>query len=183
MRRPYLLIVAALLCAVVATPGWSEDEKSSAGREDRLKAGYLFNFAKFVEWPASAASDSLTFCFVGAEGIQRSLVSSLGDKRIGVRRLIVRSIQEHETANGCELLFVDGKLPAAVLAEFGGSSLAVLTISDAKEFTHSGGIIALYTEDNRLRFVVNIENAARARLRISSNLLQLASAVEKGDSR
>ena len=53
-----------------------------------------------------------------------------------------------------------------------------LTVSDAADFTARGGVIRLFTEKNRLRFVINLDNAHRAGLRISSNLLRLASSVE-----
>ena len=182
MRRPILLIVATWLCGALAAPAWSEDA-GSMRREDQIKAGYLFNFANFVEWPASAPSDSLTVCFVGAEGIQSAFEKDLADKRVGARQVKVRSVHESETADGCHILYLDGQLPKPLLADFGSSSLPILTVSDARNFTQSGGIISLYTDKNRLRFIINIQNASRAKLHISSSLLQLASAVEKGDSR
>jgi len=182
MHRPLLLIAATWLCGALAAPAWSEDAGSTQ-REDQIKAGYLFNFAKFVEWPASAPGDSLSVCFVGAEGIQSAFEMNLDDKRVGAHRMTVRSVRESDAVDGCHVLYLDGKLPAPLFASFGSSSLPILTVSDAQDFTRNGGIISLYTEKNRLRFIINIQNASRAKLHISSSLLQLASAVEKGDSR
>jgi hypothetical protein len=180
MRCPYLLITAIWLSVSITTPAWSDDPRQ---REDQLKAGYLFNFAKFVEWPASVPQDALTICFLGGAGVQQFLSTDAGSKRIGARGLVVRSLREHDTSNGCNVLYVDSALPSAALSSLNDNSAPILTVSDAKEFTRSGGIIALYTESNRLKFIVNVQNAQRAGLRISSNLLQLATLVEKGDPR
>jgi prepilin-type processing-associated H-X9-DG protein len=181
MRRPYLLIAAIVLSFSIATPAWSDDPARQ--REDQLKAGYLFNFAKFVDWPASVPSDALTICFLGGAGVQQFLSTDAASKRIGTRGLVVRSLREHDTSNGCNVLYVDGSLSTTMPASLNDFSAPILTVSDSKDFTHSGGIIALYTESNRLKFIVNVQNAQRAGLRISSNLLQLASSVEKGDPR
>ena len=59
----------------------------------------------------------------------------------------------------------------------------MLTVSDGNGFAHSGGTIELFTQQNRLRFIINLENARHAGLRISSNLLQLAASIEGGDAR
>jgi uncharacterized protein DUF4154 len=183
MRAYSILTTFAWLCAGFAMSCWSQDSDATRSREDQIKAGYLFNFAKFVDWPASVPNDSLTVCFIGAEGIQSAFEQNLNDKRVGSRRLAVRALHEPQAIDGCNVLFVDSKTPASTFARFGSSSLPILTVGDDRNFTQSGGIISLYTESNRLRFIVNVQNAARAKLHISSNLLQLASSIEKGDVR
>jgi YfiR/HmsC-like len=176
-RRIALLI--ALWGALSTAPVWCDNADAAQRREDQLKAGYLFNFAKFVEWPASTPNDALTVCFVGASGIQEALAMDSSDKRIGTRKLSVRSLHESEAPAGCNVLYVDAKLAEAVRSNVGSIQQPTLTVSDAKDFTRDGGIITLYTENNRLRFIVNVRNAQRVGLHISSNLLQLASTVEK----
>jgi hypothetical protein len=162
---------------------WSEDSDAARSREEQIKAGYLFNFAKFVDWPVSVPNDYLTVCFLGAEGVQSAFEQGLTDKRVGSRRLTVRALHEARAIDGCNVLFVDSQALARLVSGFDSASLPVLTVSDARNFTQRGGIISLYTENNRLRFIVNVQNAARAQLHISSSLLQLASSIEKGDSR
>jgi hypothetical protein len=178
-------LLTALFSGALTIPGQGDTAEPFKRREDQIKAGYLFNFAKFVEWPPSTPGDALTICFVGAEGIRQSLASSLADKRVGTRKVTARALRETEAPEGCNVLYVDAKFSAAVRTNLSSMQQPppMLTVSDAKDFTRDGGMIALYTENNRLRFIVNVDNALRAGLHISSNLLQLASSVEKGGGR
>jgi hypothetical protein len=144
-------------------------------REAEMKAAYVFNFLKFVEWSPRTPSDSLVVCFRGAEPVYRALAESTASKTIGTRRIVVRPVTGDALA-GCQVLYVEVAQPDAGMV--GLSSLA-LTIGDSREFTRAGGVIGLYTESNRLRFVVNVGNARRADLQISSNLLKLATSVEQ----
>jgi hypothetical protein len=150
-----------------------------AQRAEALKAGYLFNFVKFVEWPPRSPADTLTICFVGTSAVYDELSAGLPDKSVGSRKLVTRRLAPAESVLACQVLYIDAEhLPAAATAIVARPA-ALLTVSDAPGFLQSGGIIALFDEGNRLRFRINVENARRANLRISSNLLQLASAVER----
>ena len=151
----------------------------AADRVDALKAGYLFNFMKFVEWPPLASTDTLTVCFLGDSRVYDELSAGLPDKHLGARKLVAHRLAPAEPVVACQVLYIDAaRLPGVtdVLVE---RPAALLTVSDAPEFLHSGGVIALFDEGNRLRFSISVENARRAKLHISSNLLQLASAVER----
>jgi hypothetical protein len=147
-------------------------------RENALKAGYLFNFIKFVEWPPLPVGDVFTLCFMGAAGVHDELAAALPGKRLGQRQLAARRLAPGESPAGCQVLYVDPELMASTGRTIGARMPALLTVSDAGDFLRSGGIIELFAEGNRLRFRVNLENAKRANLRISSSLLRLASAVE-----
>jgi hypothetical protein len=169
------IIVLLLLSCGSAVVG---DDLSSVRREDALKAAYLFNFTKFVEWPGADDGSALTLCFVGGAGVQQALAGNIADRRIGSHRVIVRALTPQSEVVGCSVLYVQSSLemsarPSTVIGA------PVLTVSDASGFAHQGGIIELFTEGNRLRFIVNMANARRAGIRISSSLLQLASVVEK----
>ncbi|MEJ1965279.1 MAG: YfiR family protein [Gammaproteobacteria bacterium] len=148
-------------------------------RKDALRAGYLFNFMKFVDWPPTRPLDSFTVCFVGESGVYDELAAVLPDKRLGARRLEARRVSAEQTLSPCEVLFIDAGELAAVASSIGARPIALLTVSDAPDFLESGGIIELFDEGNRLRFRVSLENARRANLHISSSLLQLASSVER----
>lgn len=154
---------------------------ATPSREDQLKAAYLLNFAKFIEWPVTSAGvQPLTVCLVGALGVHDALASGIENKRVGTRSLAVRHVPDAGAVVGCNVLYLDSVMAASSSP---ASALPVLTISDAKAFARNGGMIELFTEDNRLRFKVNVDNAERAGLRISSNLLQLAATVEKEGTR
>jgi hypothetical protein len=177
--------VLALGVAIFAGTRLASAATSSPQRADQLKAGYLFNFAKFVEWPATAMTDSpLTMCFVGAAGVREALAKDLTDKRIGARPLAVRALDDVTDMGGCSVLYVEAAAGEAFRQsrERVRDAGAVLTVSDAQGFARAGGMIELFTEVNRLRFNVNVDSARRAGLRISSSLLELASAVVKEES-
>ena len=173
MRRSAAALLAA--AALLPAAGSAQDQ---AARADQIKAAYLFNFVKFVEWPAGALDEAIEICFAGAPGVHNSLQRAAGDKRIGPRRVSVRALAHGETAGSCAVVYFaeDAVSDGQLLLQARGRAL---TVSDAANFTRNGGAIQLFTEENRLRFVVNVENARRAGLRVSSNLLKLASNVEQ----
>lgn len=152
---------------------------AETSREAQLKAAYIFNFIKFVEWPSTRSSDNLEICFLGAQDVLDAFSSATAEKTVGTRGMNARSISKQK-GNGsvrCDVLYVDS-------SEDSDPKLAVseptLTIGDARDFTRAGGIVRLYMDNNRLRFAINVENAKRARLQVSSNLLKLATQVEQG---
>src|SRR5687767_5383697 len=179
MRCRLQFLLSSLLCASLAAPALSDNAAEAQRREDRLKAGYLFNFVKFVEWPPSTSSDALTVCFIGADDIKEHLVVDASGKRVGGRKLAVRSLSESEAPDGCNVIYVAATIPAEVRATIGSLQLPMLTVSDSRDFVRAGGIIALYSEDKRLRFAVSLQNARRVGVQLSSNLLQMGIVVEK----
>ena len=177
----------AALIFLVAVGGFGRDARAaaaaSADREDQLKAAYLFNFLKCVEWPASVPADALTVCFVGGDGVHEALAVGIENKRVGSRRLDIRKLRDAGTLTGCNALYLDAAVaPDSPRVSIEGGP-PILTVSNAKAFARNGGMIELFTEDNRLRFSINIDNVQKAGLRISSNLLQLAATVERGGTK
>lgn len=143
--------------------------------EDESKAAYVFNFVKFVEWPDSAARDPVTICFVGAEGVHQALTAGIEKKLVGDKRLIAIQLAS-APAGRCNVLYIDASM---IFDQAPARELAVLTISDARNFAAAGGMIELFTENHRLRFRINVDSAHRAGLRISSDLLKLAAGVHR----
>jgi hypothetical protein len=184
-RRPSLrrsLLSALALCGLLACATSASADDASTAREDQFKAGYLFNFVKFVEWPAFVPADVLTVCFVGGEGVYDALRTGIDDKHAGARRLAVRRLEAGQAANGCNALYIDAHASAVEFARLIDTpTLAMLTVSGTTDFAAKGGMIELFTESNRLRFTINIDAAEKAGLRISSNLLHLAASVKRGD--
>lgn len=174
------VMVLAILATVFASDTFAQD--SAAQREDQLKAAYLFNFLKFIEWPSGVSRSGLTICFVGARGVHEAISIGIENKRVGQRRLYTRVLEPSSTlvAAGCHVLYLESVTMGSRLRMSVDEPL--LTVSDAPQFTRNGGMIELFTESNRLRFRVNVDNAHRAGLRISSSLLQLAADVKQGGS-
>ncbi|MET0661425.1 MAG: YfiR family protein [Steroidobacteraceae bacterium] len=165
-----------ILTALGTSAAWGGGTTS---REDQFKAAYLFNFLKFVDWPPSVASDVLTVCFIGADGVHDTLAAGIESKRAGSRRLAVRQLDTHASLDGCNVLYAEAQDAPNDQRLASATQLSILTVSDASAFVLHGGMIELFTDSNRLRFNINVDNTQRAGLRVSSNLLQLAAQVAR----
>jgi len=170
-----LHIVAVLAAFTVATGSVRADAASQ--REDQFKAAYVFNFVKFVAWPDAVAADTLTICFFGGDGVYAALINGIESKRVGNRSLAAVQVTDSMPAPRCDALYIEASKAANYMLP---ADPAVLTISDAANFTARGGMIGLFTENHRLRFVINVRNASQAGLHISSDLLKLAADVQRG---
>lgn len=149
-------------------------------RAAQLKAAYLFNFVKFVQWPDARPEDTVTVCFIGRTRVQRALADSSEGKKAGGRTLAVRGIEPSQGTEGCSMLYIDAEAArSASKLPVPESAVPVLTVSDSKGFARAGGMIELFSDSNRLHFSINVDTARRAGLNVSSSLLQLAASVEK----
>lgn len=140
-----------------------------------LKAAFLYNFAKFTEWPSRAAP--LVFCVVGDADVATALIGTVRGQKINGRPLSVSQPQGTDSWRSCSMLYLadaDAVGPAGLGAI---RMLPVLTVSDDKGFSQGGGIIELYVEGERMRFAVNVDAADRSGLKLSSRLLGLAKVV------
>lgn len=147
-----------------------------------MKAAFLYNFAKFVEWPDKALppdQEPFTICVQGEERMQQAADRILQDKQVQGRPVSVRLVRAQEDAPLCQVLFVDATVGAQA-ERVGGLSktFPVLTVGESDRFLQWGGIIKLFVEDGRLRFEISPQAAARAQLRVSSKLLKLGRIVE-----
>jgi hypothetical protein len=133
---------------------------------------------KFVAWPDHGTSDPLTICFAGAEGVYQALIAGIENKRAGTRRLAARQIAAPPDVGTCDAIYINASMASAFEPIH---QPEVLTISDASSFAVHGGMIELFTETHRLRFVINVHSAQEAGLRISSDLLKLAAGVQRED--
>jgi YfiR/HmsC-like len=152
--------------------------------EYRLKAVFLFNFAQFVEWPASAFPEPdtpLIIGVLGADPFGAYLDETVRGERVNDRPLIVRRYRRVEDVGACHILFISqpeqGHLDQ-VLDSLKGRS--ILTVGDADHFASLGGMIRFVTEQHRIRLRVNLEAARAANLTISSKLLRPAQIVSTG---
>lgn len=164
-----VLLVLAVVLAILAgdLPLYAQD----ISLEYRVKAAYLFNFARFVEWPAEAVSGPLTLCVAGRDVFGPVLADTVKDESIGGRPLVARVILEPEP--DCNVVFVPrGAAASAYLRAASGRP--VLTIGETPDFQRMGGIVTFVVQDGNVRFEINRTAAERAKLRISSRLLRLA---------
>lgn len=149
--------------------------------EYQVKAAFLLNFAKFIEWPSDVFQNEktpITVCIFRYDPFGRSLDEILQGKIINNRQVVVNRIAELTELNACQIVFVsereERRLPD-LLNRLKGSS--VLVIGETGTFAERGGGIQFFLEDHRLRFAVNVDAVRKARLNISSKLLALAKIV------
>jgi hypothetical protein len=170
-----------LLAAWCILAGWmASDVQSQMPNEYEVKAAFVYNFAKFVEWPEAAfpgGSSPIVLCVVGEDPFGGILARTVVGKTVQGRALVVKRL-EGGTSFPCHVLFVsssDSVFLASVLLKARGGS--VLTIGEAEGFAQQGGMINFILSENKVRFEINRESAERAGLRISSKLLALAKTV------
>jgi hypothetical protein len=176
------IVTALLIVALAWAPGSAADSPSA--REYLVKAAFLYNFAKFVEWPPAAfVSDTspLTLCILGDDPFGKA-IDTIEGKAVGRRRLAVHRTHTLARIDNCHILFVARSERARVdtiLIKAGQKG--VLTVSDLEGFADSGGMIGLIREGDKVRFEINLEAARQAGLVLSSKLLNLAKIVEPKD--
>jgi len=151
--------------------------------EYRIKAAFVYNFAKFVEWPAGGskgASDLFTICVLGKNPFGEALAEVVNGKTIENRPLIVRQLAEVQEAAACRILFVSSSERKNFRSILSGLRTAgILTVGEADTFCSEGGIVTFKVEDGRVRIQINPDAAADAKLHISSKLLNLAQIVSR----
>ena len=166
-------LLLALLGGIGATPG-----QSATPSEYCLKAGFLYNFAQFVQWPEPAFgtnAEVLTIGIVGEDPFGALLDEMVKGEQINRRNLVIRRFGPGEEPAGCQILFISlserDRIPA-LLGSLDGRPM--LTVSEADSFIPNGGMIRLFAEQGKIRFEINPRAAERGGLKISSKLLHLA---------
>ncbi|MDD5564970.1 MAG: YfiR family protein [Thermoanaerobaculaceae bacterium] len=176
---PALRLAVGLV--LVGAAGLAATGPHPAAPEYAVKAAFVYNFAKFVEWPKrapAALAPALRICVLGADPFGGVLDEIVAGKTIGERTMAVARVERVSETAGCAVVYVsasEGPRLRSVLAAFRGRP--VLTVGDTDGFAEAGGIIGLFLEDNRVRFEINVEAADEAHLTISSRLLNLGRLV------
>ena len=170
---------AALTVLLLCTPATGSAETPQS-TEYRVKAAFMYNFSRFVQWPSTAngqASD-FTLCILGHDPFGEAL-DSLAGKLVRDQVLAIKRFDNPALIDSCQLVFIgqnNSSNLGDILSQLVNSP--VLTISDIDDFNDNGGIIQFRLVDNKVRFDINIDAAKRAGLNISSKLLSLASNVQ-----
>jgi len=149
--------------------------------EYQVKAAFLFNFVKFIEWPTESFRENggrIRLCVLGEDRLGQELERIVAGKTVNGHTLEVVRVNQAERALHCQVLFV-GRSQAGALRtiQAGCRGESLLTVGETPEFIRQGGAIRFLLMDNRVRFEINLEAAEQAGLKISSKLLALAQSV------
>lgn len=172
MSRPSISAVAATLLAVsltAAAPAQQFDES-------QVKAAFLYNFMKFVEWQVPRnGSASLVICTTGRGDVNDALEAFVSTRRENGRPVAVRQLASDDDPLACHSVFLAASEPqrsADILARVRNAD--VLTVGETAQFLAEGGLVRFYVSDNRVRFQIDAVGARVVGLRISPQLLSLA---------
>jgi hypothetical protein len=178
MRRVLFAAAATLAIAPAlplaepgALPGQARVAAQNVAPEYHVKAAYLYNFVKYVEWPAPGNTGPVNICVAGRNPFGNVLADTIKGEQIEGRPLTQRVILEPE--DGCHVIFIpEGAATSAYLRAARG--VPTLTVGETDDFLEQGGIIQFVSVANNIRFAINTAAAEQARLQVSSRLLRLA---------
>jgi hypothetical protein len=152
--------------------------RAASAAPPALKAAFLYNFAKFVEWPQGEAAP-LRLCVLGDQAARDALMALVTGASIDGRAVIVDRSAGRQRLRDCHMLYVgsaDAHVQEPVLSDL--RTLPILTVGDGAAFARLGGIVGLVVEGNKMRFAINQDAAQRAGVRLSSKLLTLATLID-----
>jgi hypothetical protein len=180
LRGGLFCLLAVGIASVLLGPSYLHAQRSSPS-EYEVKAAYLYDFGKFVAWPAKvAASDDFPICVLGQDPFGPTFDATIAGETINGKKVVVNRITKPQDALSCRILFISASEESQlkeILATLDKTS--VLTVSDISQFTRRGGMIQFVTDANRVRFEVNVTTAERSGLALSSQLLKVAISVRK----
>ena len=182
-RRGGLGLSLVALSVVLALNSLSTCAQQPRPTEYAVKAAYLYNFGKFVDWPTKIGADrdkSFAICVLGKDPFGATLDATLANQTIDGRGVVAKRVASSQEALDCRILFISssesGQLKD-ILATLDKSG--VLTVSDSPQFSQRGGMIQFVADGNKVRFEVNLTNTENAGLTLSSELLKVAVAVRR----
>jgi len=171
----------ALVLASAAISAASLRAQQANPTEYQVKAAYLYNFGRFVEWPPKvAAGEFFSVCVLGQDPFGVTLDKTIAGEDINGKKAAVRRIARLQDAALCRILFIslaEENHLKEILAALAGMS--VLTVSDIPQFAQRGGMIQFVMRENKVRFEVNLTTAERDGLTMSSQLLKVAVNVRR----
>lgn len=183
-RLKHLALMVVCIVSLGFVPGSAA--QSPKATEYELKAAYLYNFGKFVNWPAAGAKQSgeeFVVCVLGQDPFGPVLDSTVAGEKVGGKAVTVKRINQRDGAAACRIIFISASEQPRLRQILMDAPAGTLTVSDIPDFLARGGMIQFVTRENKVRFEVNLTAAERAGLSLSSELLKVAVAVRKNQER
>lgn len=157
---------------------------SATPSEYQVKAAFIYNFTKFIEWPGGAftgESSPFVIGVVGKDPFGAELEKPLDGKTMNGRAFVIKRFKQVSDMQTCHILFVCGsekdRLPKVMERVVKANTLVV---GDMPQFVQRGGMVNFFVEDKRVRFEINPDSTERAGLKISAKMMSLAKVVKSG---
>jgi hypothetical protein len=157
----------------VASPARAQEEGS---REYPIKAAFVYNFLKYIDFPAGSVSNTVTIGIVGADP-SGGAFDALNGKVVDGKTLIVKHLGDHYDFTGVNVVFVPNSEREHLRQVIANGHPGLLTVGESPGFAQEGGVINFIPAANRVRFQINPDAATKEELRVSSQLLRLADIV------
>jgi len=171
-RNPACLLALILFALPLLAPAQQD------ATEDRVKAAYLFNFAKLAEWPASTLPDGPSTMIIGVKGADEDFLAALktvvAGKTIGTHVLVVRSVSSAEEMKSCAIVFFRASEKKSAQASIEALTHGILLVGEDDNFLRQGGMINLVRDHGTVRFEINPEALDRSEIHFSSKIMALA---------
>lgn len=167
---------------VLLTCGAALSENFGQTEEYAVKALFLYNFAKFIEWPGGMPAGPICIGILGDDPFGELLDEAVSGKAVNGRPFLIKRLKSDPDARQCHLVFVniaDKKHLRSLLDSLKQSG--VVTVGDTRGFAEAGGMINFLVVNDRVRFEINLDAASAAGLKFSSKLLSLAKIVRSGE--
>lgn len=174
-RRTVLGLVAGVFFLVAPRPAVAQE---TAAAVYQAQSEYIRSFADFIAWPAAPVQETINFCILGRDPYGELLDKSVLSHPVGQRRTVITRAQRLDDMVGCNVLFVsssNAKHESKILNRLRNQD--VLTVGDADDFAARGGIIQFVMNEGHVHFLINVDAAERAGLKIDASLLALAKIV------
>lgn len=168
---------ALLLCLALSGATLPSEAQISSSEEYRLKLAFLYNFAKFVEWPADSfpgPRSPLDICIVGRDPFDSELERQVAARSLNGHPVAIRTLRPSDDPNGCHLIFLPVSSDTSLVAVLKRLDGSAITVGESASFVARGGTVNFVIEGTMLRFEVNLSASQRLRSRISSRFLALA---------
>jgi hypothetical protein len=190
-----VLVMAVVLVVMITTSNVYSESKSAQYKEYEVKAAFMYNFLKFVNWPKEKSAQDNNQIIIGIIGedpfgsaADVFKGKTIEDHQVAIKyfdnaRQLKESSEKAQEIAKCYLLFIcasEQKNVKDIIDVV--SQRGVLTVGDSEKFIESGVIINFMLEDNKIRFDINLDSSEKAGLEIRSQLLRLARKVIKGGS-
>jgi len=184
ISRVVRLIFIIAICLTVSS--WtSVQAEPTTPREYMIKAGFLYNFAKFVDWPEEVFENSSTPLIIGILGedpFGNDLDQIIKKKTVKERSILIKRLKTLDELKVCHILFISASEKSHLSKVISKTKdWHVLTVSEMEGFAELGGIINFTKEGNKIRFEINLDAAEQSGLKISSRLLKLAKIIREKD--
>lgn len=170
-RTAFRLLAAITVIAVTGSA------RPQTPTEYQVKATYLYNFSKFVEWPANLNGDQnmpIIIGILGDDPFGPEIERTINGKTSNGRRLVIKRFQNLRALEYCHILFISSSERNSLRQTLASVGPGVLTVGEADHFVQTGGIINFVFVENTVHFEINKAAAERAGLKISAKLLNLA---------